>query len=677
PHSLLAPFVLFLPRQLASVFFVHFYQLGADTNKSTLSCRVNNSFFFVVVKADGGGYRSYYSGVAVCPKGASFDSNLDSCVIQSQCVAPKINEGNRCVCPKGTIDDGKGGCSEVNDPVNHGGTCPTASNAPAVATCANPIQPGTGNKYQREVDYQGAGANRLAVVRHYNSLAGSWHDANLKALSLSVKVDANFRQAMRADGKVLRFPHAGGADLHGMGYILLVSAEGMQLTTPDNTVENYDLTGRLLRERQRDGYTLTYGYNATGQLTTLTDAAARVLTYTYDAQGRVETLQTPAKQTLRYGYGSAGQLTSVTYPDGKTRQYLYEDSKDSKLLTGIKGEDGVRFATWAYDDKGRAVSSEHGKGLDKVTLTYNTLSATSTSALGLATQYTFQNVKDRVVLKSRTETCPSCTSTTQLFEVDANGRQSKLTDRRGIITQIVSDPSRLLETQRIEAAGTPQARTIATEWHPTFELPAKITEATRRTEFTYDAQGNLTVKTLTKLLDNSSQTWRWSYDAQSRVIDSTDAMGRITRYTYDAAGNLATLTNPAGKVTRYTQYNPDGLPLSITPPDGVVITLGYDLRGRLISQKVGALTTTYSYTPTGLLSSVTTPDGGQLTYTYDDARRLVGVRDKLGNSIRYVLDAMGNRIDEEVRDTSGNLSALTQRIDAELLANTQPIPQAS
>ncbi|WP_233202949.1 hypothetical protein, partial [Chitinimonas sp. BJB300] len=42
PHSLLAPFVLFLPRQLASVFFVHFYQLGADTNKSTLSCRVNN-----------------------------------------------------------------------------------------------------------------------------------------------------------------------------------------------------------------------------------------------------------------------------------------------------------------------------------------------------------------------------------------------------------------------------------------------------------------------------------------------------------------------------------------------------------------------------------------------------------------------------------------------------------
>ncbi|PHV10429.1 hypothetical protein CSQ89_16185, partial [Chitinimonas sp. BJB300] len=41
PHSLLAPFVLFLPRQLASVFFVHFYQLGADTNKSTLSCRVN------------------------------------------------------------------------------------------------------------------------------------------------------------------------------------------------------------------------------------------------------------------------------------------------------------------------------------------------------------------------------------------------------------------------------------------------------------------------------------------------------------------------------------------------------------------------------------------------------------------------------------------------------------
>ena len=208
-------------------------------------------------------------------------------------------------------------------------------------------------------------------------------------------------------------------------------------------------------------------------------------------------------------------------------------------------------------------------------------------------------------------------------------------------------------------------------------MPASITVPGNRTDFTYDAKGNLTAKKVTDLTNNATYTLRWDYDAQNRITASTNAVGGISRYTYDAAGNVASVTDAAGSVTRYTQYNADGLPLSITRPNGLVVTLAYDPRGRLISQKIGALTTTYSYTATGLLGSVSTPDGQQLTYTYDDARRLVGVRDKLGSTIRYVLDALGNRTLEEVSDGNSNVSALIKRIDADLLANTQPFPQAS
>ncbi|MGQ5522388.1 DUF6531 domain-containing protein [Chitinimonas sp. PSY-7] len=642
------------------------------------------------------------AAVGVCPRDEGWEAvwpevdgkTVTACRHLGQCVAPKEDNGKGCVCPKGMKDDGKGGCIDEavdHDPINFGcqtdqasqtsptdvSTTSTASttNAPAVAQCGNPIQPATGNKYQQEVDYLGVGANRLAVVRHYNSKAAGWRDANFKDIKKLLEENASWR-ATRADGKGLLFPQAGGTESHGTGYSLQVSAEGVQLTTPDNTVESYDLSGRLLRERQRDGYTLTYGYNAAGKLTTITDTNGRVLTYTYDAQNRIETIKTPSAQILRYGYNPNGWLASVTYPDGKTRQYLYENGKDNKLLTGIKGEDGVRFATWTYDDQGRAISSEHGNGLDKVTLAYSGLSASSTSALGLTTAYTFQNVKGYLVLLTKTESCPGCTSTVQQFEVEASGLQSKLTDRRGIITKIESDLTRLLETRRIEAEGAPQARTISTEWHPTLRLPTKIIEPTRRREFTYDGAGNLTNQTMNDLSNNSSRSWRWSYDAQNRLIDSTDAAGRITRYTYDAAGNLASMGDAVG-TTRYTQYNPDGLPLSITQPNGAVITLAYDSRGRLISQKIGTLTTTYGYTVTGLLSSVATPDGNQLTYTYDDAHRLIVIRDKLGNSVRYVLDAAGNRIEETVQDANGGLSALIERIDTERSAPIQPTLKAS
>ncbi|MGQ5524150.1 DUF6531 domain-containing protein [Chitinimonas sp. PSY-7] len=604
---------------------------------------------------------------------------------------------------------------------NIGSGCPGSSNddvpEPPVAECGNPIQPGTGNKFQTEVDYQGGGANRLSIIRHYNSLTGIWNDANIRQLAKFEKKPGSLPgavvvylngeaptggsgpvtnpggpstpgsgvdvgetwQATRGDGKIISFPLVGGgADHNGLGYNLQITADRLQLTTPANSVELYDLNGRLLSVQQRDGYTLTYAYDTAGKLTTITDSNARVLTYTHDALGRVTSIKDPAQKAVAYGYDAKGRLSTVTYPDGKTREYLYEDTRLPNALTGIKDEAGIRFATWAYDAQGRAISSEHSGGAEKVTISYpDSTQATAVNVLGLTTNYTFQSVKGRTVLKTLTESCPTCTTTTQQFEVDPNGLMTKRTDRLGTATQYQSDATRRLTTQRVAAAGKPEALTADYEWHPTLRLPTKITEGGLRTDLTYDPKGNLTNKVVTALSNNSSETWRWGYDPQNRLTESTDPAGLVSRYTYDATGNLATATDPAGLVTRYTQYNADGLPLSITRPNGGVITLTYDQRGRLLSQSDGGLTTTYTYSPTGLLSTVTTPDGNQLTYTYDDARRLTGVRDKLGNSVRYVLNPAGNRTREEVLAGSSSVSALAKRIEADLIALTQPIPQAS
>ena len=48
---------------------------------------------------------------------------------------------------------------------------------------------------------------------------------------------------------------------------------------------------------------------------------------------------------------------------------------------------------------------------------------------------------------------------------------------------------RSLEVARTAAAGTLQARTVTTEWHPDWFLPVTVTEPDRITHYTYDAQG--------------------------------------------------------------------------------------------------------------------------------------------------------------------------------------------
>jgi YD repeat-containing protein len=59
------------------------------------------------------------------------------------------------------------------------------------------------------------------------------------------------------------------------------------------------------------------------------------------------------------------------------------------------------------------------------------------------------------------------------------------------------------------------------------------------------------------------------------------------------------------------------------------------------------------------------PDATTLGYTYDTAHRLTGITDARGNSIAYTLDNAGNRIDEQVRDSTGALRrSISRTFDA-------------
>ncbi len=84
----------------------------------------------------------------------------------------------------------------------------------------------------------------------------------------------------------------------------------------------------------------------------------------------------------------------------------------------------------------------------------------------------------------------NCAAANQAYTYDANGLMASKTDWQGNVTTYLYN-DRGLETSRIEASGTPQARTIATEWHPTFNLRTRVIEPEHETVFNYDAQGRL------------------------------------------------------------------------------------------------------------------------------------------------------------------------------------------
>ncbi|HEJ1109910.1 TPA: RHS repeat protein [Pseudomonas aeruginosa] len=193
---------------------------------------------------------------------------------------------------------------------------------------------------------------------------------------------------------------------------------------------------------------------------------------------------------IRVARDAAGQASE--------QRYHYEDPRNPRLLTGITDNRGVRFATWRYDEKGRAVSSEHANGAEKVSLAYNVDGSTTvTNEYGKQATYRFQVIRgSKHIVAIEGQPSPNCPSSNSTFTYDDQGLLTSKRDNNGNLTTYQYN-ARGLETSRTEAAGTAQARTITTDWHPTLFLPVQVSEPGRITRYQYDAEGRKTGETVT------------------------------------------------------------------------------------------------------------------------------------------------------------------------------------
>lgn len=536
-----------------------------------------------------------------------------------------------------------------------------------------PILPASGDELNQEIDYADAGPHGLQLVRI--SLSGwarepvgsvgpmgrAWRHNHFARLNLR---DMNTMDVDLPGGEQRSFvrdtsPTLGPWRLPSGADTLSQSTNGWLLHLQESEkVLAFNTNGVLQSVTQRNGWVTTYTHDAAGKLTQVRNQFGRTLGFNYNGDGRLTSVATP-DGTVAYAYDSSSRLLAVNYADGSNRSFHYEDASNAQLLTGVSVQ-GVRYATVEYDAQGYAIATTLAGNANRYTVNYGGrkpgTSADVTDPLGTVRNFSYSGKNGSLaVIRSNQPSAsskPDASSRTQ----NTFGLIESETDFLSVTTNFTWDTTRRLPLSTTEAVGKPESRTTNTTWHTQWRLPLTVTESGRTTTYTYDSAGNPLTQTIADIgAGGTTRTTTWTYNAAGLVATETAPNGAATSYTYDSLGNLTQSSNALGHLNTYT-HDSAGRVLTHTAPNGLVTSYTYDARGRMLTSNRGGQVTTMTYLPSGKVLTATLPHGHAITYTYDAAQRVTGWSDNRGNTGTYVLDNMGNRTNEEVRNSQGQLA---------------------
>ena len=542
----------------------------------------------------------------------------------------------------------------------------------------HPIFPANGNVYHDQEDFVGSGL--LKVIRSYNSNSGVWSHNYLMRVTTAPATSGHGATAkvVWGTGRSIIFYQNGSnwnSDATVAEQLTALDPANnngavWQVIDQDDTVTLFNADGEPIRQTVRGGDFITFAYQ-NKLLTQVTDSGNRSIKFNYDAKSRVSGFTTPKGEVYQYGYDNSDRLTSIKYPDGTSKQYVYENQSYVYALTGIFDENNKRFETWTYDQFGRGLTNQSAGGVNKYSITYNPnddRQVMVTDPLGTQKNLTYQEINSNLSLAGSTQPCPTCgkDSASKVFD-DSNNIIQK-TDFNGNSSNY-SYNNRHLITQQTLASNTPDAQTTSIQWSSSFRLPTQMTQGNRTILFEYDANGNMTKRTVTGTAPVATRTTLYTWDTTGHLTSYTDALGHVTKYTYDAQGNRITETNALNQTSQFS-YDADGRLVTLTNPNGLKTTYSYDSKGRITSRTIGNEKTGYSYDSANNLVNTTLPDGSFFIYTYDDAHRLTTIINAWGEQRQFTLDAMGNQVAETIIGAGGQIYSHKRTFNANNLKSS-------
>ncbi|WP_050515479.1 DUF6531 domain-containing protein [Streptomyces rimosus] len=342
----------------------------------------------------------------------------------------------------------------------------------------------------------------------------------------------------------------------------------------------HDTELRLREVTNPQGLTWQYEYDAAGRLISETDFDGRTQSYTHDAAGRLASRTTPLGYSIKFQYDVLGRV-QVKDADGEITTFRYDaagrpvriNSQNSQVAylrddCGQVVEETVdgRVTTYEYDAVGRCISrttptgavsrwtydpAGRRTGLDAsgrhLTFSRDALGRELARALGdVVHSHTFDTL-GRLTEQHITSAAETIQRRTydyrsdgsligvddflhgpRRFDIDAAGRVAAVSAREWS------------ETYAYDLAGNQ----VAATWPDRNPAPEargeRIYTGTRlnragRVHYEHDAAGRTTLRRITRL-SRKPDVWRYTWDAEDRLVACSTPNGTIWHYTYDPMG---------------------------------------------------------------------------------------------------------------------------------------------
>ncbi|MFJ8084942.1 DUF6531 domain-containing protein [Streptomyces sp. NPDC096205] len=362
-------------------------------------------------------------------------------------------------------------------------------------------------------------------------------------------------------------------------------------TTPDGTryTFRYDTELRLVQVTNPQGLTWDYCYDAAGNLVSESDFDGRAVTYQYDAAGQLVARTNALGQSVRFSYDVVGNQIEKSV-DGRTTVYAHDAA--GRLIRAA-GPDAV--LALRYDTAGNIV----GESVDgrELATEFDALGrpVRRVTPTGAVTTYSYDAAGNRIALTAAGRVLTST--------YDAAGREITRRLGEGLTLALGWDTGNRLAGQSLTVTGAARpllgrsyvyaadgnltAQEDQTGRRRSFDLDALgrvtgVSAGDRSETYAYDTMGNITEAVWPDRMPEPGARGERAY-AGSRVLRA----GSL-HYEYDAAGRVvlrrkARLSRKPD-IWRYTWDAEDRL-VSCTTPDGSQWSYVYDALGRRIAKR--------------------------------------------------------------------------------------------
>lgn len=381
----------------------------------------------------------------------------------------------------------------------------------------------------------------------------------------------------------------------------------------------------------------------------------------------------------RLGYDPSSRdvakLVTVQDPAGRTLKFSYEDRvfwgelEPAPVLAQVEGPGGIRIA-FSYDDQGNLVRAER-EGIRVESYGYSTdvsqpqwlrhKLTSYTNPNGHVTSYNYNektfvvpghdNVLPTIFMPySVVEAVVDAEGGSTSFAYDFNARSTTVTNPRTHATSYLMN-----EYGSVLVINDPVGTTTMTWADEDVVMTSKTDARGVRTDYTYDADGNLLTETVGGFTTRYTYEKSFARPIKNRVKTSTDRNGNTTTFHYDSRGNPVRVVNAEGGETVHT-YAGNGDRVQTRDPNGNTGRFNYDGFGYVetATDPLGGSTRT-RWNIRGLPLEVTDPRGRKTGFEYDTLDRLTVKTDPLGGQRRFTYDNVGNKLtetDEENRATT-------------------------